>query len=389
METAQLEALATSPAALAAAFVLGTLWGSFANVCIYRWPPSPEHPHGQSVVTPGSRCGACGKPVRWYDNVPILAWLWLRGRCRDCGTQFSARYLLVEALTGLLFATVWWFAVDARAALEPLDLRVVRAAIGAAFAWTMVVVIFIDLDHMLILDRLTLPSLAGFYALGVVLPERTWTDGLIGAAVGLALVRVVADLFLLLRGKHGLGMGDGKLLAVVGALLGWKGPVVALFGGAAVAVVVVVPAMLVRGALGRGAGADGAADGEGEDGADGADADAAPPPVPWAERRLALWSLAAVAVAVTAVLLTPLPPWIAALALVALALADDLLGLTDGPEPADARAARGDEPAAGVDQAHQADDDLAPGALPFGPFLAVTALFWWFAEPYVMFRLGL
>lgn len=88
-------------------------------------------------------------------------------------------------------------------------------------------------------------------------------------------------------------------------------------------------------------------------------------------------------------LLTPLPPWIAALALVALALADDLLGLTDGPEPADARAARGDEPAAGVDQAHQADDDLAPGALPFGPFLAVTALFWWFAEPYVMFRLGL
>ena len=220
METAQLEALATSPAALAAAFVLGTLWGSFANVCIYRWPPSPEHPHGQSVVTPGSRCGACGKPVRWYDNVPILAWLWLRGRCRDCGTQFSARYLLVEALTGLLFATVWWFAVDARAALEPLDLRVVRAAIGAAFAWTMVVVIFIDLDHMLILDRLTLPSLAGFYALGVVLPERTWTDGLIGAAVGLALVRVVADLFLLLRGKHGLGMGDGKLLAVVGALCG-------------------------------------------------------------------------------------------------------------------------------------------------------------------------
>jgi leader peptidase (prepilin peptidase) / N-methyltransferase len=356
---AQLEALATSPAALAAAFVLGTLWGSFANVCIYRWPPTKEFPHGRSVVSPGSHCGACGKPVRWYDNVPIFAWLWLRGKCRDCGTQFSARYILVEALTGVLFALAWWFAVDARASLEPLDVRVIRAGVAATFAFVMVVILFIDLDHMLILDRVTLPSLVIFYALGTALPERDWTSGIIGAAVGFALVRVVADLFLLIRGKIGMGMGDGKLLAVVGALLGWKGPLVALFLGAAVAVIVVVPAMLIRGG----------GDDDTEEGAD----EPPPPPLPWSERKMALWSLGFIA-AVGAGVRFGLPPWIAGAIVVAGAIADDFFGLTDPPGSPES-----DEP---ID-----DDEVTHGALPFGPFLAVAALFWLFAEPYVMFRL--
>lgn len=356
MTTAQLEALATSPAALAAAFILGTLWGSFANVCIYRWPPTKEHPHGRSVVSPGSHCSACGKPVRWYDNVPIFAWLWLRGRCRDCGTQFSARYILVEALTGILFAMAWWFAVDARAHLEPLDVRVIRAGIGATFAFVMVVILFIDLDHMLILDRVTLPSLVLFYGLGTQLPERGWHDGIIGAAVGFAIVRVVADLFLLIRGKIGMGMGDGKLLAVVGALLGWKGPVVALFLGAAVAVVVVVPAMLIR-----------------RDEPDTDDAGEPPAPLPWAERKMALWSLGFVT-AVGVALRFGLAPWIGGAIVVAGALADDFFGLTDPLAPPE-----GDEP---ID-----DDEITHGALPFGPFLAVAALFWLFAEPYVLWQL--
>ena len=76
-------ALSTSPAAYAFAALFGALWGSFANVCIYRMPPSDAHPKGLSVVLPGSHCFACGKPVRWYDNVPLLSYLWLRGRCRD------------------------------------------------------------------------------------------------------------------------------------------------------------------------------------------------------------------------------------------------------------------------------------------------------------------
>jgi leader peptidase (prepilin peptidase) / N-methyltransferase len=355
MEPAQLEALAVSPAALVAAFLLGTLWGSFANVCIYRWPPTPEHPHGRSVVAPGSHCGACGKPVRWYDNVPILAWLWLRGRCRDCKTQFSARYILVEALTGLLFATVWWFAVVARAPLEALDLRVLRAGIGAGFAFVLVVVLFIDLDHFLILDRVTIPSIVIFYGLGVLLPEHGWRDGLVGAAVGLVIVRLIADLFLLIRGKVGMGAGDAKLLAVFGALMGWKAPIVAVFLGTGVALLVLVPSMLIR---------SGTEEGE----------EAPPePPLPWDRRRDALYSLAAITLAGTAVVLFGLPPWIAAVALIALFLADDLFTLTDtGPV---------------IDDDDEADADLTPGAVPFGPFLAIAALFWWFAEPYVMWTL--
>jgi leader peptidase (prepilin peptidase)/N-methyltransferase len=357
MEAAQLEALAVSPAALAAAFVLGTLWGSFANVCIYRWPPTPQHPKGRSVVSPGSHCGVCGKPVRWYDNVPILAWLWLRGRCRDCGTTFSARYLLVEALTGVLFAAVWWFAVVARAPLEPLDERVVRAAIGAGFVFVLVVTMFIDLDHFLILDRLTIPSLVIFYAAGVILPEYTWQDGIVGAAVGLVLVRLIADLFLLIRGKVGMGAGDAKLLAVFGALMGWKAPVVAVFLGTGVALVVLVPSMLIR------------AKGEDDDGTD----EPPPEPLPWARRRDALFSLGAIAIAGISVFTFGAPPWIPCAALIALFFADDLFTLTDtGPVLTD-----DDEP----------DADLTPGAVPFGPVLAIAALFWWFAEPYVMWKL--
>jgi leader peptidase (prepilin peptidase)/N-methyltransferase len=133
MNDPELLALAQSPAALIAAFLLGTLWGSFANVCIYRWPPTDEHPHGRSVVAPGSHCGACGKPVRWYDNVPILSWLWLRGRCRDCQTSFSARYVLVEALTGAFAAA--WCRVDAGSS-QPLGDNLVTSGIGAAFVFT-------------------------------------------------------------------------------------------------------------------------------------------------------------------------------------------------------------------------------------------------------------
>src|SRR5512134_3813929 len=160
MDLRELEPMVSSPAAYVAVFLFGTLWGSFANVCIYRWPPTDAHPNGRSVVRPGSHCSACGKAIRWYDNVPLLSYLWLRGRCRDCKAQFSPRYLLVEALTGALFAFAWWAAVDARAYLEPVDARLLRFAIYAVFCFVMVVVTFIDLDHMLILDKLVLPMTA-------------------------------------------------------------------------------------------------------------------------------------------------------------------------------------------------------------------------------------
>src|SRR5215510_3285527 len=109
-----------SSAGYAVAFVLGLLWGSFANVCIYRWPS------GGSVVAPGSRCPACQTPIRWYDNVPVLAWLWLRGRCRACRAPFSARYLVVEAATGALFGVAWWDAVVGPALFGPFHYRILH-----------------------------------------------------------------------------------------------------------------------------------------------------------------------------------------------------------------------------------------------------------------------
>jgi leader peptidase (prepilin peptidase) / N-methyltransferase len=239
------EALARSPAALAAAFVFGTLWGSFANVCIYRWPPSETHPKGRSVVAPGSHCFACGKPVRWYDNVPLVSWLWLRGRCRDCGAGFSARYLLVEALTGVLFAVVWWHCVDAGATLEPLGTRLVRAFVYASFATILVVITFIDLDHKLILDKITYPAIPVFYGLGLMLPERHWSDGLIGAVVGYGVVRLIADGYWLITKREGMGYGDGKLLAIIGALFGWRAVLVSLFGGAVIGSVIGIGALLL------------------------------------------------------------------------------------------------------------------------------------------------
>ncbi|MCA9680077.1 MAG: prepilin peptidase [Kofleriaceae bacterium] len=242
---AEYDALARSPAGLIAAFVLGTLWGSFANVCIYRWPPSDQHPKGRSVVAPGSHCFVCGNPVRWYDNVPLLSYLWLRGRCRDCGTGFSPRYLLVEALTGALFALMWWYAVDVGALWDPLGGRLVRFVVLAAFATVLVIVTFIDLDHKLILDKLTYPAIPAFWGLGLLLPERHWYDGLIGAAVGYGVVRAIADGYWWLTKREGMGYGDGKLLAVIGALLGWQAVVVSLFGGAILGSVVGIAALAV------------------------------------------------------------------------------------------------------------------------------------------------
>lgn len=240
-----LEPLATSPSLYVVVVVLGLLWGSFANVCIYRWPPSEEFPHGRSVVAPGSHCFACKAPIKWYDNVPLLAWLWLRGRCRSCQAPFSPRYLVVEAVTGALFGMSWWAAVVSQSLFMPFGARLVHFVIYAAFSFVMVVITFIDLDHMLILNKVSVPSIVVFYGASFLMPDRQWYDGLIGAAIGYGLPWVIGEIYYRVTHREGLGLGDGMLLALVGALLGWPGVLVSLFGGSVIGAVVGISALLV------------------------------------------------------------------------------------------------------------------------------------------------
>ena len=242
---AELEPLAMSRTAYAVVIALGLLWGSFANVCIYRWPA------GRSVVTPGSHCMACQAPIRWYDNVPVLAWLWLRGRCRACKAEFSPRYLIVEAVTGALFGVAWWATVIAAAPFEPFGARLVHFTTDAAFCFAMVVIAFIDIDHKLILNKVTIPSMALAYLASFAWPGQRWYDGLIGAVVGYGLPWSIGALYYLIRRREAMGLGDSMLLAVVGALLGWHGVVVALCLGSMIGLVIVLPSTLARRAVGE------------------------------------------------------------------------------------------------------------------------------------------
>jgi leader peptidase (prepilin peptidase) / N-methyltransferase len=225
--------------ALVGAAGFGALWGSFLNVCIARIP------RGMSVVSPPSHCFACGAKVKARDNVPILSYLLLRGRCRSCGAQFSARHAVVEALAAALSCLVFWmFALDA--APLPLGVRVARYAVYFAFAAVLTVLTFIDLDTKRLPDIITLPSVAVFFAGGFATGDVAWLERLIGAAAGYLSVRLIADAYYYATGREGLGLGDGKLLAMMGALLGWKALPPIVFCASLVGVVISVPVLIAK-----------------------------------------------------------------------------------------------------------------------------------------------
>ena len=188
--------------ALAAAF--GLAIGSFLNVCIHRLP------RGESVVSPGSHCPACGSAIRWFDNLPVLSYLILGGKCRACGARFSARYLIVELVTAAVFAV-------SAAVFEPGLLLAVRLV----FAAMLVALFFIDLEHQLLPDAITLPGVV----IGVA--ASTWAGpGLLssvaGAALGAAILLAIRWGWKRITGVDGMGLGDVKMLAMVGAFLGWQ-----------------------------------------------------------------------------------------------------------------------------------------------------------------------
>ncbi len=188
------------------AMVFGLLVGSFLNVVIHRLP------RRMSVVRPASHCPKCETPVKPWDNVPVLSWLVLRGRCRRCKEPIPSRYPMIEAITGLLFLVAAAFVTD------PL-----RLALVLAFGCAMIVITFIDLDHMIIPDSITLPGIAIGLAVaflgGFVDPKQAFVGVLVG---GGGLLAVAAG-YRAATGRDGLGGGDIKLLGMVGAFLGPSG----------------------------------------------------------------------------------------------------------------------------------------------------------------------
>lgn len=201
--------------------LFGTAIGSFLNVCIHRLP---RH---ESIVWPSSRCPACRGRIAPYDNVPLLSFLWLRGRCRACRAPISFRYPLVEAANGLGYVwIVGWFGLGWPA-----------LAYATLFS-ALLVVTFIDLDHQIIPDRVTLPGIPlGILCAATVLPVGLF-NSLLGVMLGGGLLWLMAWLSPYLFGKEGMGGGDIKLLAMVGAFLGWQPVLVTVLVGSSVGAVV-------------------------------------------------------------------------------------------------------------------------------------------------------
>ena len=202
------------------ALVMGLCVGSFLNVVIYRLPL------GQSLVSPGSRCTTCGYQLRWYDNVPVLSWAFLGGRCRQCRAPISAQYPIVEIITALLFVLVVW--------LTPVGPLLVSRLILVAI---LVALFGIDLEHQILPNAITLPGIVIGLMFSFIAPPG-WQDALIGAALGAGVLYGIAGAYYLVRREEGLGMGDVKMLAMIGAFLGWKAVLVTLvlssFSGAAI-----------------------------------------------------------------------------------------------------------------------------------------------------------
>jgi len=225
------------PALALAFFVLGLAFGSFLNVCIYRLP------QGLSIVHPRSACPECKQQIAFYDNIPILSWLALRGRCRYCGAKISPRYLVVELLTGALFLACY-----AHFGLTLATLKFIT------FGFLLLGLIFTDAETQLLPDKMTLPGIGLGLVFSVIVPVNdlvsqilpglvsmsasaaSWRwlslmDAFMGAAVGASFIYGAGAIYLRARGVHGMGFGDVKLMAMVGAFLGTRLTIFTLFSG--------------------------------------------------------------------------------------------------------------------------------------------------------------
>ncbi|MBN2718596.1 MAG: prepilin peptidase [Deltaproteobacteria bacterium] len=223
---------------LVAAGIFGAMWGSFANVVIVRWPRE------LSVVRPASHCFSCKTPIKWFDNIPVLSYFILRGKCRHCGATFSFRYAGVELALGLLSVGVAQVTLLQSGSFE---VGLASYFIWFGFVWSLVTIALIDMEHYLIPDAIVLPGIiVGILANTFILPMG-WMESTIATVVSYAAIRLLfIDGYRLLTGRPGMGAGDAKLLAMFGAFLGYEGVLFALFAGALQGTIIGVVMVIAR-----------------------------------------------------------------------------------------------------------------------------------------------
>jgi leader peptidase (prepilin peptidase)/N-methyltransferase len=185
------------------ATMFGAAVGSFLNVCIHRLPLRI------SLAWPASHCPACRAPIKPYDNVPILSYIWLRGRCRSCRAPIPVKYPTVELVTAAVFLGTFLL-------FEP-PVLVQRLL----FACAMIVLAVIDLEHRILPDVITLPGIVLGFVFSLFMPPG-WVDSLIGIVVGGGSLWLMGEVYFRVRGEEGMGFGDVKMLAMIGAFLGWR-----------------------------------------------------------------------------------------------------------------------------------------------------------------------
>ena len=212
-------------------FMFGMCIGSFLNVCIYRLPSS------MSIINPSrSFCPQCNSAIQFYDNIPVFSYLWLKGRCRNCKASISLRYPLVELMTGILaIAILFMFGLT------------LEGFVYFIFISSLLVITFIDIDHKIIPDIISLPGIPIGLAASFVLPDITFKSSLIGLLVGGGSLLLVAWTYSFITHKEGMGGGDIKLLGMIGTFIGWKGVIFTIFAASLAGTLVGIIVMLLKG----------------------------------------------------------------------------------------------------------------------------------------------
>lgn len=225
--------MTSSLAALVTVVLFGLAVGSFLNVVIIRLP------EGRSLWRPASACPGCGTPLAWHDNIPVLSFVALRGRCRTCGTAISWQYPLVEIVTAAAFALAWleWGTT-------------VDFVVAVVFLAALIAITGIDLRHRIIPNAISVPGILAGVAASLATGRVPWQDSVIGIIVGGGIFLVIIVGYALITGVEGMGLGDVKLGAMLGAFLGWKALLVALFAGILLGGTL-ASALLAAGGIGR------------------------------------------------------------------------------------------------------------------------------------------